>query len=190
MIPSTPDGTPLFSKFMIAILVEISIAVTVICMIINIESGISQPSNFVYLLLNKYLPALVCLRPYDVVYNDDTDEDVSNKCGRSQNEIADDENSQEMSTVRNGHLDILSISENGDTFNPMMASCSDHFREKMLQVLEGVACSSVEKRKSAEIIKERYMLAARMDRFLHAFFSIVVLLTVLVVLHIPPELNL
>lgn len=194
MIPSTPDGTPLFNQFMIAILIEISIAVTVICIIINIESGVSQPSKFVHLLLNKYLPALVCLQPYDVVSNDrslnGTVEDMSNGCGGNQTEVVVDEDSQEMSTIKNGHLDILSVTENDDASKPMTGSSSDHFREKMLQVLEGIACSSVEKRKNAEIVKERYILATRMDRFLHAFFSMVVLFTVVVVLHIPPELNL
>ena len=193
MIPSTPDGTPLFSQFMIAVLIEISLAVTIICMIINMESKTSQPSSLVYRLLNKYLPGLVCLSPHDVVpHGDDvnwTVDDMSIGCG-SNTEIVTSDNSQGLATVLSRHLDILSIDEDALDSDLVTSYHSDHFKDKMLQVLEEIAGSSIEKLKRIEVIKERYLLAAKMDRFLHVFFTLVVLFIVVVVLNIPPELNL
>ena len=193
MIPSTPDGTPLFSQFMIAILIEISIALTVVCIVINVESNLSQPSKLVYQLLNKHLSSLVCLRPIEGVSHDtNLKVDVFNALNEHEDgaEVLADSNSQGIETSANEHQDVLSVSEALDDSSPVKGTFPNEFNESMLQVLEEMACNSVEKLKRIETAKERYMLASRMDKVLHVFFSIVVLSTVVVVLCIPPELNL
>ena len=193
MIPSTPDGTPLFSQFMIAILIEIGIALTVVCIVINVESNLSQPSKFVYQLLNRYVSSLVCLRSIKgVPYDTNLKEDALDTLNEHEDgaKVFADNNSQGIETSANEHQDALSVNETPDISNPVKDSFSNEFSENMLQVLEQIACNSVEKLKSVEIAKERYALASRMDRVLHVLFSIVVLSTVVVVLCIPPELNL
>ena len=155
----------------------------------------SPPPTFVRRFLNKYLAYLVGLRKNDGCPSDDNMnlpmDDLKDGTGNFNLKEIDIPLKEKLQGKNpEGHLDILSIGEEEFTPDHVTVSCSEHFKDKMLQVLDNIAGSSLEELKSIETMNERLDIASKMDTFLHAFFTLVVLSTIIATLLIPPELNL
>lgn len=206
MIPPTSDGTPLFSQFMIAILIEISIAVTLICVIMKIESNVNPPSGFVRRFLNRYLAFLVGLRSRNHFFSDRNMNSVelSYAEGRGcykrkdsgaiinggQQAASSKSEPEDFSQIAARPLETPSPREVGETLQSEIDSHLNPFKESLLSALQRAATYDMEKLEANENFKERRMLAKKMDNLLHGLFAIVVLITIVVPLLSPPKISL
>lgn len=210
MTPPNPDGTPLFGQYMIAVIAEIGIAVAFICVIIDVEGHSTHPPRIFRWYLDKFKSGSRSARAIfarNIIarqteacamhHDNDTVTDESNAQTEisKQTETAFNEQAvgDEIRETSLNPLEILADFERFDAIErtiPSIRSCSNTFKDKFLSLVEDLTKTASEKLDSLQNKQERLELAWNIDKTLHCFFLILISLTLIITLWIPPALHL
>ena len=210
MTPPNPDGTPLLSQYMIAVIAEIAIALAFICVIIDVEGKSTHPPRIFRWYLDKFKSGSISTRAIFArfiaaqhaevctMHQDNgtgTDEANAETEMRKQTQTSLDEQAVglEIRETSFNPQEILSDFECVDDIERTIQSiscCSNTFKEKFSSLVEDLSKTASEKLDCLQGKQERLELAWKIDKTLHSFFLILMILTLFITLWIPPSIHL
>lgn len=203
-IPATSDVVPLISKFYMAVMLEMAMALIITCYVLRCyHSSTNEVPHWMKVFLIKRLASLFGVKKSNALLKEEREEGsfqkLKNEGGFIERMIhngtakpGDDSHDREIDRLSNCMLDLnentqrLTPNDKLPNFLAKQGKAADHFGERMLAHLE-IISSDIRAKEEEQIIQEQWLVVATvMDRLAMYTFTLIIAATIFIIFYQAP----